>query len=259
MVFSCYHPWTMRIFLILVVLALPFVAAAGEVTFEADDGVQIFADFYKSEAGQSAPVVLMLHQARSNGRGEYATIAPELSARGVNLLVVDLRAGGDAFDSVNRTVAGLDGATYGYCDVPPDIAAAAAFMRSKGFDGPLLVWGSSYSAALAIRYAAEHADDVAGYLAFSPASGEPMAGCQPEDGAENAKAGIVFRPESEMELKHVAAQLEILKGKGAKTVVVPNGVHGSSMLVDERTEHDMSAYREQAYTFLHSVASQGTD
>lgn len=242
-----------RILLIAVLLMLPLVSTAGEVTFEADDGVRVYADLYKADA--AAPVVLLLHQARSNGRGEYGSLAPELHAQGTNLLVVDLRSGGDSFDGVNRTAAALD-TTFSYCDVPPDIAAAAAYMRDQGFDGPMFVWGSSYSAALAIRYAAEHPEDIAAYLAFSPASGEPMAGCQPDEGAENANAGIVFRPESELEYGNVAAQLETFKEMGAQTVVVPNGVHGSSMLVDERTGHDMSAYREQAYAFVRSIAEK---
>ena len=105
-----------------------------------------------------------------------------------------------------------------------------------------------------MRYAAEHPDQIAGYLAFSPASGEPMMGCEPEPGAENANAGIVFRPERELEYEHVAAQLEVLKAKGAIAVVVENGVHGSSMLVDERTGHDMSVYRERAYEFIRGTA-----
>ena len=256
MIRTCYHPWVMRFYLTLVLIALPFVAmAGGEVTFETADGVQIFADVHEAASGRSAPIVVLLHQARGNGRGEYVTLAPELNALDVNLLVVDLRNGGDGFDNVNRTVAALETSDYGYCDAEPDVAAAAEYVRAEGFDGPLFVWGSSYSAALAIRYAAKHPGDVAGYLAFSPASGEPMAECMPEDGAENANAGIVFRPEREMELEHVAAQFEVLKGKGATTVIVPNGVHGSSMLVDERTEHDMSAYRAQAFEFIRSVAA----
>ena len=53
-----------------------------------------------------------------------------------------------------------------------------------------------------------------------------------------------------MELASAIAQREILEAAGVEVVVVPDGVHGSSMLVDERTGHDMSEARARVAAWL---------
>jgi pimeloyl-ACP methyl ester carboxylesterase len=45
---------------------------------------------------------------------------------------------------------------------------ALAWARSSGNNGKVLLWGSSYSAALVLVLAAEHHDEVGGVLGFSP-------------------------------------------------------------------------------------------
>ena len=54
-----------------------------------------------------------------------------------------------------------------------------------------------------------------------------------------AKA-FIFRPASAMGMASTQEQMDIFKAWGAQTAVVPNGVHGSSMLVETRTGFDMS-------------------
>ncbi|MCA8900780.1 MAG: alpha/beta hydrolase [Hyphomonas sp.] len=231
-------------------------ADTAERTFAAADGVTLFADALPAATPAEAPVVILLHQAGSSARGEYATLAPELVAAGFNVLQVDLRSGGDLFGGINRTVEAAGGAEYTYCEAYPDLDAAASAARAEGWSGPLFVWGSSYSAALAIRYASSHPGTVAGYLAFSPASGEPMAGCQASVEDAAAVPGIALRPEREMAVPSVQAQMEAFGEAGVRTRVVPNGVHGSSMLVDARTKHDMSALRAEMIAFIRETAGR---
>ena len=61
---------------------------------------------------------------------------------------------------------------------------------------------------------------------------------------------LVLRPEKEMEYDSVIEQRKILQDAGADVWVVEHGVHGSSMLVDARTQHDMSAIRSRLIAWL---------
>ncbi len=179
-----------------------------EVMFRAADGVNLYGDLYAS-GDRGAPIVLLFHQAGSNARAEYGSIVPRLLESGYNVLAIDQRSGGTRLGGVNRTASALEGGSPSYCDAYPDLEAALAFVISIGFDGPHIVWGSSYSAALVIRLAAEHPDDVNAVLAFSPASGDPMGACKPGPFLENLETPILaLRPASEMENPRVRAQLE---------------------------------------------------
>ena len=85
---------------------------------------------------------------------------------------------------------------------------------------------------------------VRGVIAFSPASGDPMAGCMARQWVESVDVPmLVMRPASEMEMASAQAQRPLMEAAGAGFRVVDDGVHGSSMLVDERTGTDMSEAR----------------
>ena len=91
--------------------------APGPVTFEASDGAAVHADYKPGEAGQ--PIIVMFHQARSNGGAEYAAIAAQLEAKGYSVLIVDQRSGGKKFGGENLTVK-AHGKSTKYCDAYPD-------------------------------------------------------------------------------------------------------------------------------------------
>jgi pimeloyl-ACP methyl ester carboxylesterase len=223
-----------------------------EVTFQAADGVNLYADLYAT-GDRSAPVVLLFHQAGSNARAEYGPIVPRLIERGYNILAVDQRSGGTRLGGVNRTASAFEGASPSYCDAYPDLEAALAFVNEAGFDGPRIVWGSSYSAALVIRLAAEHPEEVNAVLAFSPASGDPMGECQPGPFLENLETPILaLRPAPEMENPRVRSQLEQFQELGHATYVAENGVHGSSMLNPERVEGSV----EKTWTAVEAFLAQ---
>jgi alpha-beta hydrolase superfamily lysophospholipase len=211
-----------------------------EVSFRTSDGVTVFADLHLTRGDKKAPLILLFHQAGGDARGEYGTIVPRLLKRGFHVLAVDQRVGGERFGGTNRTLAGIEGASYGYCDAYPDLEAALAFVQARGFTGKRVAWGSSYSAALVIRLAAEHADELSGVLAFSPASGEPLKDCLPEAYADSLEIPVLaLRPASEMKRESVRVQLERFGKLGMKTYVADPGRHGSSMLVRERVEGDV--------------------
>src|SRR5690606_37264474 len=114
---------------------------------------------------------------------------------------------------------------------------------------PLVVWGSSYSAALAWRAAGDHPDLVDAVAAFSTAAGGPFDQCGAPLGLPKlADPGLAVWPQSEE--GRIEPLRPLLTAKNVEIYIVPNGVHGSSMLVDERTKHDMSEARELVAAFL---------
>ncbi len=155
------------------------------LTFKSTDTLTITADIYRT-GNKGAPMILMFHQSASS-RGEYATIAPDLQKRGFNCMAVDLRWGKqDFWNKVpNRT-----GERYGswpvidnyertdeyqYNEVWPrmfasykDIVASINYVKKQGYSGPIIIWGSSFSAMLVFRAAAELPDLVNGVVAYSP-------------------------------------------------------------------------------------------
>ncbi len=232
----------------------PGAVSGEEVRFETSDGITVFGDLFRSEESHGRPLILLFHQGGASARGEYAPLIPRLLAEGFTLLAIDQRRGGDRFGGENRTIAGLGDREFTYCQAYADLEAALAYARR--LDPPVrpALWGSSYSAALVIRLAAEHSDEVSAVLAFSPASGEAMAGCRPEPYGEDLPVPLlVLRPVEETEIPTVAGQLETFRGQGHQTYVADPGVHGSSMLVPERLDGDVDETWAVVLGFLAGV------
>jgi dienelactone hydrolase len=228
--------------------------ASREVKFDTSDGITIYGDLYGASESKSAPFVILFHQAGGDARGEYGPLVGKLLGRGYTLLAIDQRVGGSRFGGTNRTLAGLGGKEYSYCDAMPDLEAALAWVKSEGFTGPRAAWGSSYSAALVLRLAAAHGGDLSAVLAFSPASGGPLAACRGEDVADAIKIPVlIMRPASEMQRDSTEQQMAIFKEHRFETYVAENGVHGSSMLVPSRVEGSVDETWSVVLGFLKRV------
>ena len=203
-------------------------AMAAPVTFRAADGVTVHADLERA-GGDGRPMIVLFHQAGGNHH-EYDPIVPELLRMGFDTLAVDQRAGGRAWGHRNDTAAGVSGRAD-YLDAYADMEAALAWAAAKGAGRPgAIVWGSSYSAALVFRLAAEHPGDVTKVLAFSPGEyfGEPayVRGFA-------ARVGVPVFVTSASDAGEVAAGKAIAAkvGSGRATQFVPRvGSHGSSTL-----------------------------
>lgn len=212
----------MRITLALMAL-LTTPALAEPVSFAADDGVVVHAD-YQGEGG-ARPLILLFHQAGSN-RHEYDPIAPRLNAAGFDTLAVDQRSGGSAFGFENQTAAGAGG---DYLDAYRDLEAALEWGRANAGAGGIIALGSSYSASLVFVLAEEHPDHVKAVLAFSPGEyfGDP-------DFVKKAAAGVIqpVFASSASDAGEIAQAAAILaKVKGTKTQLKPRAAtHGASAL-----------------------------
>lgn len=227
---------------------------ATEIVLKTSDNITVYGDLHTVAEGKTAPIVLLFHQGAANARAEYSGIIPVLLGQGYNVLAIDQRRGGDRLGGTNRTVDGLDASEYGYCDAYPDLEAALSYVKQEGYTGKRIAWGSSYSATLAIQLAAKNPDDIQGALAFSPASGDPLAGCHAEDYLEMLSIPLLLlRPQSEMEIESVQRQFEMAEEAGHQTYVAANGVHGSSMLNPERVEGEVDAHWQTVLRFIEDI------
>jgi pimeloyl-ACP methyl ester carboxylesterase len=138
------------------------------VDFPTTDGIEARADFY-GDKQSPAPLIVAFHQAGWS-RGEYREIAPKLVGMGYRVLAVDQRSGRGVNGVVNVTSkrAAKKKLPSGYLDAYPDLVAALEFAAEELNAQQVIVWGSSYSASLVIRLAAEHANRVRAVLSFSP-------------------------------------------------------------------------------------------
>lgn len=155
-------------FRFLVLLACVMVGrtvAAEPITLTAADGAKVFGGLWVAN-GPRPPIILAFHQAASN-KAEYAPMVERLNEAGFTLLAIDQRAGGNFYGDINRTVATL-GASTSFEAAMPDLEAALAWAKDNAHGAPVIVWGSSYSAALVFLLAAKYPTVVAGVLAFSP-------------------------------------------------------------------------------------------
>ena len=229
-----------------------------EISFYTSDNIKILGDLY--ELDKKAPIILLFHQGGSNARAEYGAIIPQLVEKGFNILAIDQRMGGQIYGNYNRTLANISNHSfdnpYGYCDAYNNLEGALNFVIDLGFTGNKIVWGSSYSASLAIQLANQYQESISGVLAFSPASGRPMADCRPEQYFETLKVPLlVLRPPGEMKNENTKIQLELAKENGHQTYIAKYGVHGSSMLVQERVGNDVSETWGVVTSFLNEVSN----
>lgn len=218
--------------LFLAMLLASTVATAEPIELKAADGVAVHGEYWPA-ADAHAPIVVAFHQAGAN-HAEYTPLAPRLNAAGFGVLAIDQRSGGSAFGGTNRTVAAL-GHSTGFDAALPDLEAALAWAHAKADGAPVVIWGSSYSAALVFRLAAKHPADVAGLIAFSP--GEFLDASNAVHTAARGLTMPIFVDEAK-DREEIAAARSIVAAAGSadKTQFVPvkGGVHGSSTLRPER-------------------------
>jgi dienelactone hydrolase len=163
-----YASFYTALLLLLCCTTIAYSAAPQTVTFPSGDGVTITADVYLT-ASSDAPMILLFHQAGWS-RGEYREIAPRLNSLGYNCMAVDLRSGENVNKTDNETnkQARQANKPTAYLDAYPDMQAALQYARSQYTPKKLIVWGSSYSASLALVLTSENKNTVDGVIAFSP-------------------------------------------------------------------------------------------
>lgn len=137
---------------------------SGVISIKPDDGLELTADYYPNK--EAKKIIILFHQA-DYSRGEYTLIAPRLAKEGFACLAVDLRSGGLVNEVFNETAkrAQEQNLTTEFLDAKPDMRAAINYVAANT-DKDIYIWGSSYSAGLALIVGRD--ERVKKVIAFSP-------------------------------------------------------------------------------------------
>ena len=246
----------------MIPLAALFIAMAGP-TPAADpirhvaisrDQVRVHIYEFPSGGEPAGAPLLMFHQAEADARGEFGPIAERLAALGRPVFAADLRLGGGRFGSENLTSSGYAGEAGGYCDAYPDLEAALDHVHRRTNRRVILV-GSSYSGALVVRLTSMHPDKVAGFVAFSPAGGAAMRGCEAEAHLATLEVpGLAIRNRSSAgRVDWVGESNRLWREAGMSVVEVEAEGHGASLLVPERARGPVAPVWNAFTRFLASV------
>lgn len=241
---------------ILIFTVLSFMLLTAEeqpktITFFSEDSLKITADLYMTNEDRSTPFIILFHQAGWS-RGEYMETAPNLNALGFNCMAVDQRSGGSVNEIKNETArrAKAQGIGTDYLDAYPDMTAAIEFAKVNYADGKLIIWGSSYSAALVLHIAGQR-KDIDAVMAFSPGEYFKKAG-KPEDWIQSSAKNLqvpVFITSAKGE-KSYWEEIYRAIPSNEKTTFLPKteGNHGSRALWSKFD--DSAAYWKAVKDFL---------
>jgi len=154
------------------------------VEFPSMDRLIVTADLY-TDGNKHASTIVLVHQSGAS-RGEYRQIAPHLVELGFNALAIDSRWGErDRWNGViNETAArfGTAGIASGNDNArrrvvqegaAQDVRGALAWLSANGYSGAKILWGSSISANLVLKLAADPPEHIVAVLSFSPGEYHP--------------------------------------------------------------------------------------
>lgn len=138
-----------------------------KVEFKSKDGLLMTADLY--EVKNPKGMILLCHRSHCN-RAEYRETAPKLNALGYSCLAIDQRSGMKVFGESNETKerAKAQKLPTGYLDARPDVEAGIDYAYKLNKSKPIILLGSSYSAALSLLIAPNH-KKLKSLIVFSPA------------------------------------------------------------------------------------------
>lgn len=222
------------------------------ITFPSADGLEITADVYAPHEDKATPFIVLCHQAGWS-RGEYREIAPKLNEMGFNCMAIDQRSGGAVNGVANMTLAKAkeEDKSTNFLDAQQDIVAALKYAHEELAEDKVILWGSSYSAALSLVIAGENNDLVDGVMSFAPGEYFGRFG-KPNDWVQTGAAGIAdpaFITSAKNEFPRWESIFDAIEGD-TKQKFVPEsqGNHGSRALW-ERFD-DNGAYWESVTKFL---------
>ncbi|MDC1395486.1 dienelactone hydrolase family protein [Bacteroidia bacterium] len=209
--------------------------SSGTITFPSKDGLEITADYYPNESAMK--IIILCHQAGFS-RAEYRDIAPRLVDSGFACLAIDQRSGKLVNEVFNETAKAAEtkGLSTKYIDSKIDIEAAIDFV-AENTEKEIYVWGSSYSASLALMIGNED-ERVKKVIAFSP--GEYLGNQNTVRPAIEGLSKPVFITGGSLEYDLVVKQIVEVLPLQNLTTFKPEGAsdHGSKTLwmVGENTD-----------------------
>ena len=221
-----------------------------KIEFSSGDGIRVTADLYMT-AEADAPFIILFHQARYS-RGEYLEIAPKLNAMGFNCMAVDQRSGDAVNGIINETHQAARQQNLGteYWDALKDIEAAYVYVKHGLKPENIILWGSSYSAALVFYMGSEHHDNLSGILAFSPAEYFKINGKEIRTFAARVTAPV-FVTSAKGEYPKWKPIYEAVRSERFSYVPENEGKHGSKALWSDNPGNER--YWEAVNSFLNTL------
>jgi dienelactone hydrolase len=214
------------------------------ISFPSLDSLLITAELYC--AGEDAEVLLLCHQANYS-RGEYKETAEKLFELGYNIMIIDQRSGGEvnSIKNITHKRAKAKGLPAEYVDAEQDIVAAVNF-AADFYGKKITLMGSSYSAGLALKIAAEN-ENVKRVIAFSP--GEYFGETLKIAPILKKLHKEVFVTSSRKEAEEVRKLFDLIPAE-KKIQFIPEGegVHGSKALWEKQDDHQ--EYWDALLSFL---------
>lgn len=217
------------------------------ISFKANDGLMITADLYMQHES-SAPFIVLYHQA-GYSRGEYRSIAPKLNAMGFNCMAVDQRSGDKVNGVMNQTHKGAVEANLPteYLDAIPDLEAAYLYVKYSVKPEKIILWGSSYSAALMFYMGNVHHDNIAGILSFAPGNYFKVNGKELKTYAAHITCPV-FVTSAKSEYSNWKAIYDNIRSDKSSFLPETEGKHGSKALWTSNPSH--KAYWTAVEKFL---------
>lgn len=220
-------------------------------TFKSKDGLLITGDLHKVKDAKG--LILLCHRSHCN-RAEYRETAPFFNELGYSCLAIDQRSGMNIFKEVNQTstLAKQKGLSTGYLDARQDIEAAVDYACNKLNQGkPIILLGSSYSAALALLISLR-SDLIRALMLFSP--GEHLKGIRLADEIKALKTPC-FATAAQKEFEEMQSLFRHCDAKHLNLYrPAQEGFHGSKCMWQGVPGYQ--GYREAAARFLSSLESQ---
>ena len=218
-----------------------------KINFNSKDGLEMTADLY--EVNKPKDFILLCHRSHCN-RAEYRETAPRLNELGFSCLAIDQRSGMKVFGETNETKdrAKAKGLPTGYLDARQDLEAAIDYVYELNEKNKIILFGSSYSAALALLVSTQ-THKVKVTIAYSP--GEYLKGVNLSNEIKRIdKPTYVTSPKAE--IKQVT---DLTKNVIPKflTHFIPtvDGFHGSKTLWKEVSGHE--TYWTSLENFLNRI------
>ncbi len=242
--------------LILVFIANSCMLIAQEeinktIVFKSSDSVQVTADLYIKHKSKN-PFIILFHQAGWS-RGEYIEIAPKLNELGYNVMAIDQRSGEVVNGIINMTQldANKKSKQVEYHHAIPDMLAAINYISTNYSKSKIIIWGSSYAAALVLKIAGENPKLADGVVAFSPGEYFEKLGLGKNYITKSAKniSCPVFITSAKAEDVMWKPIYKVINSR-KKHYFVPEGKghHGSRVLWEEKEDHE--EYWKAIHLFL---------
>jgi len=219
-----------------------------KIEFQSKDGLLITADYY--EVKNSKGFILLCHRSHCN-RAEYRETAPKFNKLGYSCLAIDQRSGMKVFGASNETKdrAKAQKLPTGYLDAMPDVEAGIGYAYKLNKNRPIILLGSSYSAALSLLIAPEN-EKLRSLIVFSP--DEHLKGVKLAEQISDIKIPV-FATSAKKEIPGAKKVLrKIDQSLVTQFKPIEEGFHGSKIMWEsvkgyEKVWDAMTAFLEAQY------------